>query len=65
VIDEVARAVAEANETVARVEQIKKWIIVPDEWTPDTGEVTPSLKLKRRVVLDKYADQIEEMYAGI
>jgi len=65
VIDEVARAVADANESVSRVEQIKKWIIVPDEWTPDTGEVTPSLKLKRHVVLDKYADQIETMYAGV
>lgn len=63
--DEVARAVAEANESVARVEQIKKWFIVPDEWTPDSGEVTPSLKLKRRIVLDKYADQIESMYVGV
>ncbi|MFZ0013784.1 MAG: AMP-dependent synthetase/ligase, partial [Acidimicrobiia bacterium] len=63
--DEIARAVAEANETVARVEQVKKWFIVPDEWTPDSGEVTPSLKLKRRVVLDKYSDQIEAMYTGV
>lgn len=63
--EEVARAVAEANEHVARVEQVKKWVIVPDEWTPDSGEVTPSLKLKRRVVLDKYASQIESMYAGV
>jgi len=63
--DEVARAVAEANESVARVEQVKKWIVVPDEWTPDSGEVTPSLKLKRRVVLDKYSDQIESMYVGV
>jgi len=63
--EEVARAVAEANETVARVEQVKKWFVVPDVWTPDTGEITPSLKLKRRVVLDKYADQIESMYAGV
>ncbi len=63
--EEVARAVAEANETVARVEQIKKWVIVPDEWTPDSGEVTPSLKLKRRIVLDKYAEQIESMYVGV
>lgn len=62
---EVAQAVNEANESVARVEQIKKWVIVPDEWTPDSGEVTPSLKLKRRVVLDKYADQIESMYVGV
>ena len=63
--DEVAKAVAAANESVARVEQVKKWFVVPDEWTPDSGEVTPSLKLKRRVVLDKYADQIESMYAGV
>jgi len=62
---EIAQAVAEANEKVARVEQIKKWIVVPDEWTPDSGEVTPSLKLKRRVVLDQYADQIESMYVGV
>ncbi|HEU4320093.1 MAG TPA: long-chain fatty acid--CoA ligase [Acidimicrobiia bacterium] len=63
--EEIARAVDQANESVARVEQIKKWIVVPDEWTPDSGEVTPSLKLKRRIVLDKYADQIESMYAGV
>jgi long-chain acyl-CoA synthetase len=63
--EEVARAVSEANESVARVEQVKKWVIVPDVWTPDSGEITPSLKLKRRVVLDKYAEQIESMYAGI
>lgn len=63
--EEIARAVAEANESVARVEQIKKWTIVPDEWSPESGEVTPSLKLKRRVVLDKYADQIDAMYTGV
>jgi long-chain acyl-CoA synthetase len=63
--EEVAKAVSEANESVARVEQVKKWVIVPDVWTPDSGEITPSLKLKRRVVLDKYAQQIESMYAGI
>ncbi len=63
--DEVAKAVAEANESVARVEHVKKWVIVPDEWTPDSGEVTPSLKLKRRVVVDRYADEIESMYAGV
>lgn len=62
---EIASAVAEANETVARVEQIKKWVVVPDEWTPDSGEVTPSLKLKRRIVLDKYSEQIESMYTGV
>jgi long-chain acyl-CoA synthetase len=63
--DEVARAVSEANESVARVEQVKKWVVVPDEWTPDSGEITPSLKLKRRVVLDRYSDEIESMYVGV
>ncbi|MEA1903132.1 MAG: long-chain fatty acid--CoA ligase [Actinomycetota bacterium] len=63
--DEVAHAVEEANSKVAHVEQVKKWFIVPDEWSPDSGEVTPSLKLKRRIVLDKYADQIDALYTGI
>jgi long-chain acyl-CoA synthetase len=61
---EIAEAVERANQTVSQVEQIKKWVVVPDEWTPDSGELTPSLKLKRRVVLDKYASEIEGMYAG-
>lgn len=62
--EEIGRAVEEANESVARVEQAKKWVVVPDPWTPDTGEVTPSLKLKRNVVLDKYAGEIEALYSG-
>jgi long-subunit acyl-CoA synthetase (AMP-forming) len=62
---EVERVVRVANETVSHVEHIKKWIIVPDEWTPDSGEITPSLKLKRRVVLEKYAEEIENLYAGV
>ncbi len=62
---EVARAIEEANEQVARVEQIKKWIIVPDEWGPESGEITPSLKLKRQIVIDKYAEDIDTMYTGV
>jgi long-chain acyl-CoA synthetase len=62
---EVERAVEEANQGVSSVEQVKKWVIVPDEWTPDSGEVTPSLKLKRKVVLEKYSDEIEGLYTGV
>jgi long-chain acyl-CoA synthetase len=62
---EIEKAIDEANDTVSSVEQVKRWIIVPDEWTPDSGEVTPSLKLKRKVVLDKYADEIESLYVGV
>ncbi len=63
--EEIARAVEEANQQVSQVERVKKWVIVGDEWSPESGEVTPSLKLKRRVVLEKYADLIEAMYAGV
>ncbi|REK11570.1 MAG: long-chain fatty acid--CoA ligase [Actinobacteria bacterium] len=63
--EEIANAVEAANQEVARVEQIKKWVIVGDEWTPDSGEVTPSLKLKRNVVLEKYSAEIESLYQGV
>ncbi len=60
---EIQRIVDGANEQVARVEQAKKWHIAGEDWTPDSGELTPSLKLKRRVVFERYAEQIEAMYA--
>ena len=60
---EIDHVVERANEDVARVEQAKKWHVTGDEWTPESGEFTPSLKLKRQVVLERYADEIEAMYA--
>jgi long-chain acyl-CoA synthetase len=59
---EIARAVDEVNERLARVEQIKRWTILPTEWTAESEELTPTLKLKRRVITAKYADVIESMY---
>ena len=59
---EVAAAVAAANERLARVQQVKRWRLLPLEWTAETGELTPTLKLKRRVVHDRYADVIESLY---
>ena len=64
VLAEVERAVAAANEHFSRVEQVKRHTVLADEWTPATGELTPTMKLKRRVILAKYADAIERMYAG-
>lgn len=61
--DEIASAVEAANETVGSAEQVKKWIVVSDEWTAESGELTPSLKLRRGVVTDKYSDEIDAMYA--
>jgi long-chain acyl-CoA synthetase len=43
-------------------EVVKKVRVVPDEWNVDTGELTPSLKLKRRIIVEKYKDTIREMY---
>ncbi|HKX76309.1 MAG TPA: long-chain fatty acid--CoA ligase [Acidimicrobiia bacterium] len=61
--EEVQRALDQANQEVSRVEQVKKFVVVPDAWTPESGEITPSLKLKRRVVLEKYGQAIESMYS--
>jgi len=60
---EVERCVAEANSRFSQVEQIKKIAILPTEWPPDSDELTPTMKLKRRGVLAKYADEIEGLYA--
>ncbi|RZQ60067.1 AMP-dependent synthetase/ligase [Amycolatopsis suaedae] len=59
---EIDRAVESANERLARVEQIKKYHLLPKTWTPETGELTPTLKLKRRVITDRYAPHIEGLY---
>jgi long-chain acyl-CoA synthetase len=64
VLAEVAAGVAAANERLARVQQVKRWRLLPVEWTAETGELTPTLKLKRRVVHAKYADAIDSLYAG-
>jgi long-chain acyl-CoA synthetase len=62
VLTEVQRNVDEANVRFARVEQIKRFVLLGEEWLPDSEELTPTMKLKRRGVHTKYADQIESMY---
>lgn len=64
VLAEVAAGVAAANNRLARVQQVKRWRLLPVEWTAETEELTPTLKLKRRVVHAKYADVIDSLYAG-
>jgi long-chain acyl-CoA synthetase len=56
--------VGKANEGLAHHETIKKIAVVADEWTPESGELTPSLKLKRRVINEKYKDKIDALYGG-
>jgi long-chain acyl-CoA synthetase len=55
--------VREANAGLANFETIKRFRLVADEWSQDTGELTPSMKLKRRVISAKYASVIAELYA--
>jgi len=54
--------VEDLNKKLAQFESIKKIIVVPDEFTVAGGEITPTLKLKRRIIEAKYKDQIEELY---
>ncbi|HEV2074664.1 MAG TPA: long-chain fatty acid--CoA ligase [Thermoleophilaceae bacterium] len=62
VIDEVQRGIDRANEDLARVEQIKRFKILPTDWEPGGDELTPTMKLKRKPIAEKYADEIEELY---
>jgi long-chain acyl-CoA synthetase len=55
--------VREVNSGLANFETLKRFRVVPDEWSIDSGELTPSLKLKRRVITAKYAAVVGELYA--
>jgi long-chain acyl-CoA synthetase len=62
VIAEYKRIVNEVNKTLSHHETIKRVTIVPDEWAIETGELTPSMKMKRRVIEKKYEKEIAEFY---
>jgi long-subunit acyl-CoA synthetase (AMP-forming) len=59
---EVERGVEAANEQLARVEQIKKFKLLEEDWQPGGDELTPTMKLKRRPIHEKYTKEIEELY---
>ncbi|MEU8627095.1 AMP-dependent synthetase/ligase [Streptomyces sp. NPDC048669] len=59
---EVDRAVAAANSRLNRTEQVKRYELLAEEWGPASGELTPSLKMRRRVIRDKYADSLSGLY---
>ena len=62
VLAEVERAVTEANSHLARVEQVRRYAVLRREWTSDSGELTPTLKKRRRVITERYADEIDLLY---
>ena len=63
VLAEVQRGVDAANENMARVEQIKKFRVLPVEWEPGGEELTPTMKLKRKPISAKFAAEIDALYA--
>jgi len=64
VLAAVQAGVDEANAKMSRVEQIKKFKLLPEEWLPGGDELTPTMKLKRRPIAAKYEREIEDLYAG-
>jgi long-chain acyl-CoA synthetase len=62
VLAEVRLAVDAANQRLARIEQVKRFEVLPVEWTAESEELTPTLKLRRRIVHAKYAERIDALY---
>ena len=64
VIEAVQKEIDAANEDLARVEQIKKFKVLPSDWEPGGDELTPTMKLKRKPIAEKYKEEIEALYAS-
>src|SRR3954447_26147349 len=64
VLAELAHEVARTNQRFSTVEHIRRFVLLGEEWQPDRDPPTPTMKLKRRGVLNRYTDAIEAMYAG-
>ena len=62
VLDEIAAAVRRANDRLSRVEQIKRFRVFETDWGPGGDELTPTMKLKRKPIAAKYAEEIEALY---
>ena len=64
VLAEIQRAVDDANSAVSKAEAIRKFAILDTDFTEASGHLTPSLKLKRNVVMRDFADEVEQLYGG-
>ncbi len=60
----MTKEIDENTKQFSRVEQIRKFTLIKAEWTQQTGELTPTQKVKRKAISEKYAKEIEEMYSG-
>jgi long-chain acyl-CoA synthetase len=64
VIERFQKEVNQINSTLGQTEHIKRFRLVAEEWSPLTGELSPTLKLKRKFILDKYQTIIDEIYSA-
>lgn len=62
---ELQQGVDAANGTLARVEQVRRWAVVPDTWEPGSDVLTPTMKLRRKNIEARYADQIASLYSEV
>ena len=60
--DAIAESVEKANQRLSNVEQIKRHTVLDTEWEPGGDELTPTMKIKRKPIAEKYAAEIEELY---
>ena len=60
---ELRQAVQRANGAFSRVEQVKRFAVIDDEWSPGGEELTPTMKLRREKIAARYAETIEDLYA--
>jgi long-chain acyl-CoA synthetase len=63
VLEHYQKLVESFNTFFNHVEQIKKFELLPREWSIESGEMTPTLKIKRKVVMEKYKDAVDRIYA--
>jgi long-subunit acyl-CoA synthetase (AMP-forming) len=62
-LEALGEAIEGANAKLARVEQIKRFKVLPAEWLPGGDELTPTMKLKRKPIAEKYTGEIEQLYS--
>jgi len=65
VINRIQKEVEEFNKDYGQPEQIKKFELLAKEWTVDSGELTPTLKLKRKIIMEKYKGLVEKIYSEV
>jgi long-chain acyl-CoA synthetase len=64
IVADVKKIVDQVNQHLSSYEQIKRFVVLAKEFSIEEGEMTPTLKMKRNVVENRYADVIEQMYTS-